>query len=386
MALILFDNKNRNQLFPLTKTRAIASFRMGIMTIKERWEKLTYEEVFIYTAPYLMPLYGPIPLGEHIWIDSSVIITNELLELINKLKTNEAIADDNRLIAGKTKESADSFEINDTLKWFDNILGYAVDRLEYPQQIFQMNDSFIKFDYKLVTANRVSQPISATNNLVNPSDIFLEQGVTMEYCTLNAANGPIYIGTNAMLMEGCLVRGSFVLGNNSLLKMGSKIYSATTLGPNCLGGGEMKNIVMQGNSNKAHDGYLGDSVIGEWCNFGAGTSNSNVKNTGGDVHIWNESNNDFTNAGQKCGLIMGDYSRTAINSSINTGSVIGICCNVFGNGLLPKVIKDFRWGIVDRYIFEKVVGDINNWKKMKHQHLSQEEIEVLKYIFDAAEG
>ena len=165
--------------------------------------------------------------------------------------------------------------------------------------------------------------------------------------------------------------------------MGSKIYGATTFGPNCLGGGEIKNIVMQGNSNKAHDGYLGDSVIGEWCNFGAGTSNSNVKNTGGTVRQWNEGVNEFIDAGQKCGLIMGDYSRVAINSRINTGSVIGVSCNVFGTGLLPKVIKDFSWGLKDKYIFEKAVADINNWKKMKHQHLSQEEIEVLRYIFGA---
>jgi NDP-sugar pyrophosphorylase family protein len=184
-------------------------------------------------------------------------------------------------------------------------------------------------------------------------------------------------------MEGCMIRGSFAMGDNSLLKMGTKIYGATTLGPNCIGGGEIKNIVMQGNSNKAHDGYLGDSVIGEWCNFGAGSSNSNVKNTGGDVHLWNYQEDDFINAGQKCGLIMGDYSRAAINSCINTGSVIGMCCNVFGAGLLPKVIGHFSWGINDKYVFDKAINDIENWKKMKHQQLDKEQIEVLKHIFEA---
>ena len=381
--MVLFDNKYRKQLFPLTATRATAGLRMGILTIKERWEKLTDEDVYIHTAPYLMPLYEPIPTGEHIWVDSTVMITDELLALIKDLQPNQAIADAQGLIAGRSAEAAATFDANNTLQWFEEPILVSATRLEYPHQLFQMNETFIQFDCKLVTANRTSQPISATNNVINASNIFLEQGVSMEFCTLNASAGPIYIGTNATMMEGCLVRGSFVLGNNSLLKMGSKIYGATTFGPNCLGGGEIKNIVMQGNSNKAHDGYLGDSVIGEWCNFGAGTSNSNVKNTGGTVRQWNEGVNEFIDAGQKCGLIMGDYSRVAINSRINTGSVIGVSCNVFGTGLLPKVIKDFSWGLKDKYIFEKAVADINNWKKMKHQHLSQEEIEVLRYIFGA---
>ena len=386
MAIILFDNKNTAKLNPLVKTRAVASLRMGILTIKERWEKLTNEKVYIHTVSYLMPLYETIPSGEHLWIDSTVIITDELLELIKKLKPNEAIANDEGLIVWKGNQAAESFDIDDTVKWFgSNIIKSTTKRIEYPHQLFLWNDAFIKFDFKLITSNRTSHPIPASNNVINPSNIFLEEGVTMEYCTLNASSGPIYIGKDATLMEGCLIRGAFSLGNNSLLKMGSKIYGATTLGPNCVGGGEIKNIVMQGNSNKAHDGYLGDSIIGEWCNFGAGTSNSNVKNTGGEVHIWSEAENDFISAGQKCGLIMGDYSRAAINSCINTGSVIGVCCNVFGAGLLPKVIKDFSWGLDDRYIYEKALRDINNWMKMKHQELSQEKIDVLTYIFGAIE-
>jgi len=386
MAIILFDNKKRKQFFPLTSTRAIGSLRMGILTIKERWEKLTDEKVYIQTEPYLMPLYEAIPSGEHIWIDSTVIITDELLNAIKSLKPNEAIANDEGLIAWKGNQAAESFDIDDTVKWFgSNIIKSTTKQLEYPHQIFLLNDAFIKFDFKLITSNRISQPISASNNVINSSNIFLEEGATMEFCTLNASAGPIYIGKDATLMEGCLIRGAFSLGNNSLLKMGSKIYGATTLGPNCVGGGEIKNIVMQGNSNKAHDGYLGDSLIGEWCNFGAGTSNSNVKNTGGEVHIWNDAENDFISAGQKCGVIMGDYSRAAINSRINTGSAIGVCCNVFGAGLLPKVIKDFSWGLTDKYLFEKALSDINNWMKMKHQELSQEKIDVLTYIFGAIE-
>ena len=384
MSIVLFDNRNRKSFFPLTATRAIASLRMGILTIKERWEKTTGEEVFVHTEDYLKPLYDKIPDGEHLWVDSAVIISDELLSAIKELKANEAIMDNQGLIAGKSNQPSESFNVFNTLNWFESIKGVEVKRLEYPHQIFQWNNQFIKNDYQLITANRVSEPISVTNTLINPADIFVEEGVTMEYCTLNATAGPIYIGKNATLMEGCFIRGPFVLGNNSLLKMGTKIYGATTFGPNCVGGGEIKNVVMQGNSNKAHDGYLGDSVIGEWCNFGAGSSNSNVKNTGGKVHLWNEGLNDFVDAGQKCGVIMGDYSRAAINSSINTGSAIGVCCNVFGEGLLPKVIKDFSWGLKEKYIFDKVLSDINNWKKMKHQTLNVEEIQVLQQIFEKA--
>lgn len=385
MGIVLFDNKNRRLLNPLVKTKAVASLRMGIATVKERWEQVTGTKVFVHTENYLMPLYEPIEPGRHIWIDSSVLLTQELFRAVIELKKGEALADKEGLIAGNSDEPWESFDVKRTLAWFTStIIAIKTIRIQLPHQIFLWNEWFIKSDYSYFTNERDSQYISSTNTIINPSNIFTEAGVTMEHCTLNATAGPIYIGKNATLMEGCFIRGPFVLGNNSLLKMGTKIYGATTFGPNCVGGGEIKNVVMQGNSNKAHDGYIGDSVIGEWCNFGAGSSNSNVKNTGGNVHIWNEGLNDFVDAGQKCGLIMGDYSRAAINSSINTGSVIGVCCNVFGEGLLPKVITDFSWGLKEKYIFDKALSDINNWKKMKHQTLNVEEIQVLQQIFEKA--
>jgi UDP-N-acetylglucosamine diphosphorylase/glucosamine-1-phosphate N-acetyltransferase len=199
---------------------------------------------------------------------------------------------------------------------------------------------------------------------------------------LNASTGPIYIGKNAEVMEGCMIRGPFSLGEGSVLKMGSKVYGATSIGPHCIVGGEVKNSVLFGYSNKAHDGYLGDSVIGEWCNLGAGTSNSNLKNNAGEVKIWTPRGQ--VNAGHKCGLLMGDYSRSMINTSFNTGTVVGVCCNVFGSGLTPKYLPSFSWGNdgIDRYEFQRALTDIESWKKLKGKKISKKEKSILKHIFE----
>ena len=223
----------------------------------------------------------------------------------------------------------------------------------------------------------------ASNQYINPAQIYLEDSATVEFCMINATEGPVYIGKNALVMEGCLLKGPLVINEGAVVKMGTKLYGATTIGPFCTAGGEIKNVVMQGYSNKAHDGYLGDSVIGEWCNFGAGCSNSNVKNTAGNIMLWSESDNAYINAGNKCGLIMGDYTRVAINSSINTGSVYGVSCNVWGNGLLPTRIRNFSWGVSgESYTLLKAMQHIRQWKTFKHKSLTVEEESVLTYIFE----
>jgi UDP-N-acetylglucosamine diphosphorylase/glucosamine-1-phosphate N-acetyltransferase len=218
----------------------------------------------------------------------------------------------------------------------------------------------------------------------NPSAIFIEEGALLQHCILNAAAGPIYIGKNAQVMEGATIRGPFALCEGAVVKMGARVYGATTIGPNCIVGGEVKNSVLFGNSNKAHDGYLGDSVIGEWCNLGAGTTNSNIKNTASEVKVWDEASNEFLTAGLKCGLLMGDYSRCSINTAFNTGTLVGVCANIFGAGLTPKVIRSFAWGTegVKNYEFDKALEDIGNWKKLKNQSLSEREIQTLQHIFE----
>lgn len=385
MAIVLFDNQFRKKLFPLTATKAVADLRIGILKRKEWWKLKTQQEVFIHTIDYLLPLYPTISTEEHIWIDASLIPNDDLIDRLLSLDIDEALADEKGLIAGRLNIDAKDFNPVNSLEYFQKVIDMpSVKRLEYPQQIFQWNDDAIKSHFNLLTKGKTSQPISSTNQVISPENIFIEEGASIECSILNAATGPIYIGKNATILEGCIIRGPFALCENATLKMGAKIYGATTIGAKSVAGGEIKNSIISDCSNKAHDGYLGDSVIGEWCNLGAGTTNSNVKNTGGEVKLWNHHSESFEIAGQKCGVIMGDYSRTAINSSINTGAVIGVCCNVFGEGLLPKLIHDFTWGTkgLSKYEFEKALQDIDNWKKMKQKSLTNEEVSMLKYIFE----
>jgi len=382
MAIVLFDNILREQLFPLTLTKAVADIRCGILTFKERWALITHQPIFISTDAYLAPYYSPFEDEAALWIDAGVIITKELSTKILSLKLGQALVDENGLIAANSESPISIYTKENTVQQFEEVFELPlVNRLQYPAQMIEWNNCMIRADFDLLTSNRSSAPISHTNQVINSANIFIEEDATVEYCTLNSTTGPIYIGKEVILMEGTLIRGPFAIGKQSVTKMGTKIYGATSIGPNCVVGGEIKNVLMQANSNKAHDGYLGDSVIGEWCNIGAGTSNSNVKNTGSEVKLWNRYTKSFMLAGQKFGVVMGDYSRTAINSCINTGSIIGVCCNVFGEGLLPKVIDDFSWGINRKYEFEKVVRDIDNWKKMKLQHVSEADIAILKHIF-----
>lgn len=251
--------------------------------------------------------------------------------------------------------------------------------IEHPSNIFQFNDKALRSDFELLTHNRQSQPLDTSNTIRQSNQIFLEAGAKVWGCTLNAETGPIYIGKNATIMEGSCIRGPFSIGENSIVKMGTTIYGATTIGPNCVVGGEIKNTVFFECSNKAHHGYLGDSVIGAWCNLGAGTTNSNVKNTAGNIEYLSTDAQHAFNAGSKAGLLMGDYSRTAIQTSINTGTMVGVCCNIFGPEFPPKTMRSFSWG-KERYDLEKALQHIQNWKQMKGQALTESEINLLTHI------
>ena len=341
MTIILDDSLSREQLYPFTATRHVADIRIGILTIREKWALIAAGDNSIKEDEKIVT------------VPANIIPTKD-----NALTICNAFATGNSLI------------IEDDIK-----------SIHYPWDIFQLNDWAIRKDVELITTGRRSQPLSATNKTILPENIFIEEGAVVEHCIINASAGPVYIGKNSQVMEGCIIRAPFALCEGAILKMGTKIYGATTIGPYCVAAGEIKNSVMFANSNKGHDGYLGDSVIGEWCNLGGGTTSSNIKNTAGPVKVWNNKSNAFITMGLKCGLLMGDYSRAAINTSFNTGTVVGVCCNIFGEGFPCKLVTDFTWG-KDRYTFDKALQDIDNWKKLKGSNILEEEKKILKELYN----
>jgi UDP-N-acetylglucosamine diphosphorylase / glucose-1-phosphate thymidylyltransferase / UDP-N-acetylgalactosamine diphosphorylase / glucosamine-1-phosphate N-acetyltransferase / galactosamine-1-phosphate N-acetyltransferase len=377
------------QLFPFTLTRQIQDIRVGILTIREKWEQLLDMASFDRQENDYKDLDRSMVINENIGKDHIYLIhgnllpTPRIIKLIRKLKPGEMLSQpgkENFAYCISKKQVIDAFKIrvDATIELKDEELK----EIRYPWDICRLNGWSIEQDFQLLKASRKKATISATNKVIGEKNIFIEKGAEVEHCFLNATEGPIYIARGAKLMEGCMLRGPVAVGERSVLKMGTKIYGATTIGPDCVVGGEIKNSVFFGCSNKAHDGYIGDSVIGEWCNMGAGTSNSNVKNTATDVFIYTP--NGPMNAGLKCGMMMGDYSRTAINTSINTGTVIGVSAHVFGNGLTPKFIPSFSWGAdgIQSYRFENAIRDINNWMQLKGRTLSGSETSILRHIFD----
>ncbi|HYK44253.1 MAG TPA: putative sugar nucleotidyl transferase [Parafilimonas sp.] len=385
MVIILFDTNERQNLYPLTEIRAVSALRCGIFSAKERWEMISGLPVFVQTEGYLMRLYDQIPQDEYLWIDASLWDEPSLRAQILSLQTGEALEDEHGFIAGRITCEAGEFDYRQPEKFFSKLTSVEnARRLQFPWQIFQWNDEQLRKDFLLIFSRLTSQPISTTNQIVQPENIIAEEGAVVEHCIINGSTGPVYIGKNAVVMEGTMIRGPVAICEGAVVKMGARLYGATTIGPYCIAGGEIKNSVMQSFSNKAHDGYLGDSVIGSWCNLGAGTSNSNIKNTAGQVNVWHNRSGEYVSIGAKCGVIMGDYSRTAINTSINTGSVIGVCCSLFGEGFPPRHIRNFNWGFQTPtpYELEKALIDMNNWQKLKGKELTEEEVSVLRYIFE----
>lgn len=374
-------------LFPFTLTRQLQDIRVGILTIREKWEKLlglpSYDkkEDDYKDLDRSVNVHEAAGEGSCFMIHGNVLPSAKLVKAMKKLKNGEFISVNGNagiIFRFSRKEISAKHRIKVTRP---HVWDEEVRMIHYPWDIIRHNDWSIRQDIALLRRKRKSQPVPSSNRVVNRSAVFIEKGAKVEHSILNASTGPIYIGRNAEIMEGCLIRGPFALGEGAVLKMGTKVYGATTVGPFCVAGGEIKNSVLFGYSNRAHDGYLGDSVIGEWCNLGAGTSNSNLKNNAGDVRVWTP--NGMVNAGSKCGVLMGDYSRTAINTAINTGTIIGVCSNVFGAGLTPKYIPSFSWGSdgMNRYEYEKALRDIAAWKKLKGQTVSNNEQSILKYIY-----
>ena len=335
MNLILFDN-NRENYYPLSFTRPIADFRVGIFTIREKWEKY-YKSVSVKTEGYLSDKFPIKQTKDNLWVSAKVFPTKILITELESLRVGEILEKNGDVIAFRSAV----YDPDKLIKITTNI---EVDSLENLCDIFTDNDREIKRDFSLLIKGRVSQSLSE-NNTVLGKDIFIEKGAKVSCSILNSESGPIYIGKNAEVMEGSIIRGPFAMGESAVLKMGAKIYGATTLGPYCKVGGEVNNSVLFGYSSKAHDGFLGNSVIGEWCNLGADSNNSNLKNNYANVKIWNYKEERFKNTDlQFCGLVMGDHSKCGINTMFNTGTIVGVSANIFGSGFPRNFIPSFNWG------------------------------------------
>ncbi len=342
MNYILFDGPSRNNLLPFTFTRPVADIRIGILTIREKWEIHLGFTTTTITEDYLSDKFPMVEMEENVMINSSYLPNAELSEMVKSLEENQAIFKKEDVIAFYTKNAQEdiNFDTFEAIEYDEDIL-----KIEHTWDIFSKNGQALEDDFELLTSGRRSQPIPSSNNVISSQNIFIEEGAKLEFATLNASTGSIYIGKHAEVMEGSIIRGPFALCEHSTVKLGAKIYGPTTVGPHCKVGGEVNNSVLFGFSNKGHDGFLGNSVLGEWCNLGADTNNSNLKNNYAEVRLWDYNTEGFAQTGlQFCGLMMGDHSKCGINTMFNTGTVVGVSANIFGSGFPRNFVPSFSWG------------------------------------------
>ena len=383
MNYILFDGTVRVSLLPLTYTKPVADLRIGILTIREKWEQMLGFTTTTLTEEYLEEKYPMVEMEQNVMINASFLPTDELVERIQDLKENQAVFKNEEVIAFFTTDAQEEVD-------FENYQQIEFDlevlQIKNTWDLFTLNEKAIKADFDLITEGRKSQPIPNGVQYLNKENIFIEEGAEVLFCTLNASNGPIYIGKNALVMEGALMRGPFSLGEHAVVKMGTKVYGATTIGPKCTIGGELKNVILWGNSSKGHEGYLGDSVIGEWCNIGADTNNSNLKNNYAEVRLWNYETENFAKTGlQFCGLIMGDHSKCAINTMFNTGTVVGVSANIFGSNFPRNFIPSFSWGGAagfSTYQINKAKETTDLVMKRKNEVFDEVEARILEQVFE----
>ena len=339
MNIILFDDEHRVNLLPLAFTRPIADFRIGILTIKEKWAHYFAATYSYATATYLQVKYPQVLAAQNLFINGAVLPNPALKMAIENLKENEALVHGNLILAVNTQ--AANFQITNLKQInFDSEFIH----LKNASDIFSYNDQALRADYEILTAGRTSQALDANSTLIG-NQLFIEPGAKVSCAIFNTETGPIYIGKEAEVLEGAIIRGPFALGEHSIVKMAAKIYGATTVGPHSKVGGEIHNAVIFGYSNKGHDGYLGNAVLGEWCNIGADSNNSNLKNNYAEVKLWHYGTKNFQKTGlQFCGLIMADHAKCGINTMFNTGTVVGVSCNIFGAGFPRNFVPDFSWG------------------------------------------
>ena len=368
---------------PFTFTRPVADIRIGILTIREKWEKYLGHATSTLTEPYLSKKFPLKTSSVNILINGAFLPDTRLMNSIRSLKDQQALVYEGEVVALSTDVVPEVVEAGGY-----QLVDYKgeVFRLKNTWDIFSANGEAIRRDFELLTRGRKSAPASPSNQLINAADIFLEEGARVEYSILNATEGPIYIGRNAEVWEGNLIRGGFALGEHAVVKMGAKIYGPTTVGPYAKVCGEISNSVIFGYSSKGHDGYLGNSVLGEWCNIGADSNNSNLKNNYAKVRLWNYATESFEHTGlQFCGLMMGDHCKTAINTMFNTGTVIGVNSNIYVPGFPRNFIPSFSWGGASGFSTYQPVKAFEAAKVMmarRHVEFTPEDADILQHVFD----
>ncbi|WP_047245075.1 GlmU family protein [Maribacter thermophilus] len=383
MNYVLFDGPVRENLLPFTFTRPVAEVRIGILTIKEKWEAYLDHTVSYLTEEYLSHKFPLVLTTENIFIDGSIVPDAKLLRAIENLKTLQVLKQGDIVIAYKsdTANTDNIWEKFETIDYNDEFF-----QIRYTWDIFSKNGKALEDDFDFLTKGRKSQPISKTNSLIRPERIFLEEGAKVEYSILNATDGPIYIGKNAEIWEGSLIRGGLALCDNAIVKMGGKLYGATTIGPYSKVCGEVSNSVIFGYSSKGHEGYLGNAVLGEWCNIGADSNNSNLKNNYAKVRLWNYATEKFEQTGlQFCGLMMGDHSKTAINTMFNTGTVIGVNSNIYVPGFPRNFVPSFSWGGASgfsTYMPQKAFEAAKVMMARRGVEFSEMDADILNHVFE----
>jgi len=380
MNYILFDGDRRDALLPFTLTRPIAEIRVGILTIRQKWEHYLKKSISTITEDYLSEKFPKTETQQNILINSNFLPNETLVRQILNLTENQIITQNNRIIAFYTENTQEkhNFDLYNSIEFSHKCL-----TIDNTWDIFKKNAEAIQADFEMLTQGRKSQPIPTSVNAIAPENIFIEKGAKLEFVTLNASTGVIYVGKNSEIMENSVIRGPFVLGEGAQIKMGTKIYGATTIGNHSRVGGEISNSVMMEYSNKAHDGFLGNSVIGQWCNLGAGTNNSNLKNNYQKIKLWSYSTKKFEKTElQFCGLMMGDHSKCAINTMFNTGTVVGVSANVFGDGFPSKFIDSFIWGKTNDYQIDKAIETARIVMNRRNKKFTEEDEKIFKYILE----
>jgi UDP-N-acetylglucosamine diphosphorylase/glucosamine-1-phosphate N-acetyltransferase len=385
MSIVLFDGAGHKNLQPLTFTRPVAHLRVGILTIQEKWNKYLSQEVGIRTKDYLNEKFEGQDGEAELGINAGLLPTQDLAETILDLKKDQILMKNGEVLAIKPLPSSGA-NMQKILKG-SLLLEYDMDVeiVRRPWDIFKLNGEEIAKDFAVLTHERESQPLHESNTLIGEEeDIFIEEGAEVFAAIFNTTEGLIYIGKDAVIMEGAMIRGGLALCNHATIKMGAKIYGPTTIGPHCKVGGEVGNSVIIGYSNKGHDGYLGNSVIGEWCNLGADTNTSNLKNNYSEVRVWSYNEEEAIPSGQQfCGLIMGDHSKSSINTMFNTGTVVGVCANVFDGGFPPKHVPSFSWGgkdSIEKFKLEKAYEVAERVMSRRSIEFTDADKEILKHI------